>query len=221
MKITSLFTCALLALAAPATAAFDLKITEMWMGNEPGSNLTEDWVEITNMGDTAWVEAVDGGLWFDDGSFDASAADPMSGIPSIAPGEAVIYVNGDAAAIDEFLSVWGLAAGSLQIGIHDGSGLGQGGDGVAIFRSVAQPTIDDIVDAQEYDDASLNGGQSWDVLVGGFSTIGNSSGAFQSALSNDEGQFAIASPPGTLVPEPTAAVLGMIALGAFAGARRS
>jgi hypothetical protein len=219
-KFTSLLTCALLALAAPAVAAFDLKITEMWMGNDPGANLTEDWVEITNFGDTPWVEATDGGLWFDDNSFDPAVADPMTGIPSIAPGESVVYVNGDAAAVAEFLSVWGLVPGSLQVGIHDGSGLGQGGDGVAIFRSFMQPTIDDLVDAQLYPTAVNNGGQSWDVLLGGFSTVGNSSGAFQSAVANDEGQFAIGSVPGTLVPEPTAAVLGMIALAAFAGARR-
>lgn len=221
MKITSLFTCALLALAAPATAAFDLKITEMWMGNDPGANLTADWVEITNFGATPWVEATDGGLWFDDNSFDPVLADPMSGVPSIAPGESVVYVNGDAADVAEFLSVWGLAPGSLQIGIHDGSGLGQGGDGVAIFRSFVQPVITDLVDAQLYPTAANNGGQSWDVILGAFSTVGNSSGAFQSALANDVNQFAIGSPPGTVIPEPTSAVLGLIALATLACARRS
>jgi hypothetical protein len=221
MKIASLFTCVLLALATPAVAAFDLQITEMWMGNDPGANLTQDWVEITNFGDTSWIEATDGGLWFDDNSFDPAIADPMSGVPTIAPGESVIYVNGDAADVTEFLNVWGLAPGSLQIGIHDGAGLGQGGDGVAIFRSFAQPTVADFVDAELYTSAVANGGQSWDVLVGGFSTVGNSSGAFQSAIANDANQFAIGSPPGTVVPEPTAAVLSLIALATLATARRS
>lgn len=33
-----------------ATSSFNLQITEIWPGNEPGSNLTDDWFEVTNAG---------------------------------------------------------------------------------------------------------------------------------------------------------------------------
>ncbi len=50
-------------LATPALAQFNLQITEMWPGNEPGNNLTEDWFEIVNFGDAAWISGVDGDLY--------------------------------------------------------------------------------------------------------------------------------------------------------------
>jgi len=95
MRIKQLAACAVAAgMSSTAFGQFDLQITEMWPGNEPGSNLTADWFELTNFGDTAWDAAVDGDLYFDDGSFDPSAADLMNGITSIAPGESVVFVDG-------------------------------------------------------------------------------------------------------------------------------
>ena len=95
-----LFCAAALAvmLCSQALAAFDLQITEIWPGNSVGDNLSEDWFEVTNFGDTPWVEANDGNLYFDDDSYDATTADLLFGVSSIAPGESVVFVDGNAAS---------------------------------------------------------------------------------------------------------------------------
>lgn len=222
-KATALFSAAFLAVAASASAAFDLQITEIWPGNEPGSNLTEDWFEVTNLGSMPWVAATDGDLYYDDDSQDFTTADLMSGVSSIAPGESVVFVDYDdddsdaATTLAEFASVWGPLPG-VQVGTYVGSGLSQGGDGVTLFVSVGAPTgLGDIVDFETYPDAESNGGQSYNVFLGEFSSLAN--GASSSLISNDVSQFAFAS-PGALVPEPTTALLAIAAIGAFAARRR-
>lgn len=215
MKFTKLAIASVAGLcAASAAADFDLQITEMWMGNEPGNNLTEDWVEITNFGDMAWTAATDGNLWFDDISADTDDAVIMDGIASIAPGETVVFVNGDAAGLAEWTALWGAVATLPQVGIHDGSGLGQGGDGVAIW--VGASAAGTPVDFETFPNADFNGGQSWDVVLGAFSTVGNLSGAVATIGVNDEGQSAIAS-PGTI---PAPGSLALLGLGGLAAARR-
>ncbi len=199
-----------------ALADFDLQITEMWPGNEPGSNLTADWFEVTNFGDTAWTAATDGALFFDDDSQDPTVADLMSGVATLAPGESAVFI--DDADTSEFETVWGALPG-VQKGIYAGSGLGGGGDGVTLFLDAGSDgvTAGDIIDFESYPDADANGGQSWDVGLGAFSTVGNASGAFQSLVANDAGQFGVASPGA--IPEPTSlAILG--AAGLLLGTRR-
>jgi hypothetical protein len=191
---------ALLALASltalPASAAYDLQITELWPGNDPGGNLTEDWIEITNLGDTAWVSGVDPELYYDDESADPAAADPVTGIDSIAPGEAVVVVLGESdAAVAEFLALWSPVydLSATQVGLADGSGLGQGGDGAALF--VGGPAEDTLVDFEEYPDANAFGGQSWDVAKGAFSEPGDAPfGTVATLTANDAGQPAVGSP---------------------------
>lgn len=208
--------------AGAATASFDLRISEMWPGNEPGENLTSDWFEVTNFGSSDFTFGVDGFLFFDDNSADVSTADIMTGVLTIAAGESVVFVDDDSAA--EFLSVWFPNGDAPQVGIYAGSGLGQGGDGVTLFlgptdffADLAGEPDNGIIDFQEYPDAELNGGQSWDVQLGAFSTVGNAAGAFESAVANDEGQFGVAS-PGSAIPTPGA--LAMLGLGGLAAIRR-
>ena len=205
------------ALTAGAQAGYNLQITEIWMGNEPGSNLTEDWFEITNLGNSAWTAAVDGDLYFEDSSADAGDAVLMSGIASIGAGESVIFVDED--DIAGFLSVWTGVSAAI-VGGYDGSGLGQGGDAVAIWIGDPNVTLASPVDVEAYPDADLFGGQSWDVVLGAFSTVGNASGAYSTAPTvNDEGQPAIAS-PGTVVPAPAGFVGGQALTGLTLGRRR-
>lgn len=208
--------------APPAQAAFELRITEMWPGNEPGNNLTEDWFEVTNTGDATWTAAIDGDLYFDDDSADFSTADLMSGVPSLAPGESAIFVDGDASGAAEWLAVWDDVVFPWPVGSYNGSGLSQGGDGVTIWVSDGLPTaLTPIEDLQLFPDANSFGGQSYDVTLAAFSTVGNANNAVATTALNDEGQPAIGS-PGVPVPEPSSVMLAGLACACllFGGWRR-
>jgi hypothetical protein len=208
---------AIVAVLIGATSAFgdfDLQITEMWPGNEPGENLTQDWFELTNVGDMAWTETTDGSLWFDDDSADPTTADLLMNVGSIAPGESVVFVDGfvdgNPANVDEFLEIWNPVKPQGQLGTYQGSGLGQGGDAVSIWISAAPPKgAPDLFEA--YPDSGLNGGQSFDSILSAFSTDGNLSGAVTTIAVNTEGQPAIGS-PGMIVPEPSGLMLSAFAL---------
>ena len=82
-KITLL--TALLLTTMSTFAQFDLQITEIFPGNEPGTNLTSDWFEITNNGTTAWLSGIDPDLYYDDDSQDPTAADLINGIIIFSP----------------------------------------------------------------------------------------------------------------------------------------
>ncbi len=177
----------------------DLQITEMFPGNEPGNNLTSDWIEITNTGTAAWEQSAHGALWYDDDSQDPTAADPITGITTIAPGESVVVVLGDAADVTEFETVWGEVAdlSGVQIGMADGSGLGQGGDGATLFVDADMSggvTGSEIADFEDYPDANADGGESYDVARGGFSGDLSDPAILTTAALNDADQPAVASP---------------------------
>ncbi len=198
-----------------ALGAFDLQITEMWPGNEPGLDLTEDWFEITNFGDMSWVAATDGDLWFDDDSFDPEAADLMSGVASIAPGESVIFVDGGEAGAIGWSDIWSPVVNPLpQVGSYNGSGLSGGGDAVGIWISATMPMPGTDPDfTASYPEADPNGGQSYDTVLQAFSVVGNASGAVATIAVNDAGQAAIGSPGA--VPEPGSISILLAGLGAM------
>ncbi|MCA8906647.1 MAG: hypothetical protein KDA64_01895, partial [Rhodospirillaceae bacterium] len=184
-------------LAAPS---FDLIVTEIWPGNEPGANLSADWFEITNVGTAAWIAANDGELFYDDDSADPTAADPIVGLAQIDPGESVLVVLGDGADAAEFSALWSPVIDliGVQIATSDGSGLGQGGDAVTVFleQGTAGDAVLDsgvILDSAAYPDADATGGQSYDVLAAAFSVAG-SNGTVATLTVNDEGQAAQGSP---------------------------
>ncbi|MDH7911663.1 T9SS type A sorting domain-containing protein [Winogradskyella sp. SYSU M77433] len=200
-KITSLIALLLTNLLAFSQA--NLEITEIWPGNDPGTNLTSDWFEITNTGTTAWISGTDGDLYYDDDSQDPSAADIINGIVDIQPNERVIIIVGDLTDVDQFNTIWSPAYDltNIEIGFTDGSGLGQGGDGVTLW--IGDPnTTGTLSDFETYPDASATGGQSYDVELAAFSTVGNTNNAGATFALNDENQPAIASPgnQGPLAP---------------------
>ena len=125
---------ALLALGtvpATASAAFDLQITEIWAGSLPGAEYTDDWFELTNVGDMG-ATGLDGTLFFDDSHQDPTEDTALTGIDTIAPGESVIYLIDPGAGASAFLDMWGPLPG-VQIGtVPGGHGLG-GGDEVNIY----------------------------------------------------------------------------------------
>jgi hypothetical protein len=98
------------------------------------SGSVADWFELTNTGSSV-VSLT--GYKMDDNSFLIANAVPMVGVTSIAPGESVLFVEGNAATVTSFQSSWSGCLGNLRIGSYTGSGVGLSGtaDGVVVFDS--------------------------------------------------------------------------------------
>ena len=199
-------------LSGQAMAAFDLQITELFGGIEPGENLTDDWFEVTNFGDMAFDAAVHGDLYYDDESADPNAADLISGVTTIAPGESVIFVDGGPIGQALWETVWAPEALPFpQIGTYEGSGISNDSeDGAALFidSGFDGPDAGDLVDLELQPNPNFPGshGRSYDPTIAGFSP-GAPLGLTTEV--NDEGIPQRGS-PGFLVPEPTSiALFGM------------
>ena len=123
---------------APALPTVYVSEVSPWSsGNSPFSR---DWFELTNGGGSPLSIT---GWKMDDNSNIFSAAVPLSGITTIAPGESVIFMelqNTDSllAKQTEFINTWfgGVAPAGLQIGGYTGGGVGlsTGGDAVNIYN---------------------------------------------------------------------------------------
>ena len=197
-----------LAISAPAFGDYELVITEVDpFGTDFNSDDDPDdveWFEVTNLGDMPWTEATDGVLYYDDSEPKFDNADPMSGVPSIAPGESVIFLNHDGAfpdpsadgAIEFFLNEFPDYSG--QVGTFNGSGLSSGGDDGANIWLGEPMSNDDIISSLVYPDNSPVAGQSYQLPGAAF-----------------------ADPtPGVFVPEPNGAVLALLGLIAFIARRK-
>ncbi|MBS3737440.1 MAG: choice-of-anchor I family protein [Psychroflexus sp.] len=161
---------------APALPA-DIKVSELFPG-QSGSDLTEDWIEITNTGGTAWVSGVDPDLYYDDESADPADAVIIQGITDIQPGEKVVVVlTANAADVTTFENVWGavLDLSNVEIGFADGAGLGGGGDTANLW--LGDPNLSSPISSASYPDTGSNDGQTYDVELAAFSTVGNANGA--------------------------------------------
>ena len=176
-----------------------LQITEMWPG-QSGTDITEDWFEITNTGDVAWISGTSPDLYYDDDSADPTKADPVLGLTRLDPGETAIVVVGDAADATTFRTVWSgdVDLSNVEVGHTDGAGLSGGGDAVTLW--LGDPQAGGVlVDSEAYPDTDSNDGQSYDVDLAAFSTVNNASGAVASTtLGGDGGDVAAIASPGSL-----------------------
>ena len=187
--------------------AFDLQITEIWSG-QTGADVTEDWLEITNVGTDPWVSGVDPDLFYDDEATnppDPTVADPILGLTRIDPGESVVVVIGNAGDATDFVNVWTpvIDLTGVEVGFTDGAGLGQGGDAINLF--VGGPTLETIVDTEAYPDTAGFSGLSYDVDLGAFSVAGQNGAVETLALGGlDDTEPAVGSPgngePITVMP---------------------
>jgi uncharacterized protein YjiK len=113
-----------------AVAPGALVISEVAPWSSSNSPLGADWFEVTNTSDAS----IDLTGWkMDDNSHSFANAVALNGITSIAPGEAVIFIESAdlAGAASAFRSLW-FGAGALrvpQIGSYSGSGVGLSGNG--------------------------------------------------------------------------------------------
>ncbi len=114
---------------APLFAASDLQITEIYAGIT-GEDGTEDWFELTNVGDVA-IDT--GGLYYDDESADPTIGGELSSIV-LQPGESAVFlIDANDDDVLDFEAVWGMG---IAVGTtDDGGGLSQGGDAVFLFES--------------------------------------------------------------------------------------
>lgn len=155
----------------PVAPSADLQITEIWMGNAVGDNLTADWIEITNFGDVAWISGSSENLYYDDESQAPAEADLINGISDIQPGESVIVIISEEADVAIFKNIWSSDYNleGVEVGFANGAGLGQGGDGATLF--LGEPAVETIVDFETFP-AGATGGASYDVVLAAFSQIG-------------------------------------------------
>lgn len=179
-----------------------LVITEIFSGQE-GTDLTEDWFEIHNTGSIPWISGVNEDLYYDDDSADGSAADLIQGITDIQPGERVIVLVTDntGGEVATFNSVWGEVVDltGIEIGFTDGSGLGGGGDGVTLW--LGDPLTMSPIDIVTYPDTVANDGQTYDLELSEFSTVGNTSYAVETiALAGSAGNVPNIASPGNVIP---------------------
>lgn len=142
MKYSSLIkttiAAALIALTVPAQAA--ITISEVSPYSSGNSVYGKDWFELTNTG----ASAVNISGWkVDDNSNAFASSLGLRGVPSIAAGQSVVFIESDAtgstdAAVNSaFVSAWfgSSAPLGLAIGNYGGSGIGlsTAGDAVNIF----------------------------------------------------------------------------------------
>ena len=154
-----------------------LVITEIFSG-QSGDDLTADWFEITNVGNTPWISGVDADLYYDDESMDPVDAILIQGISSIEPGETAIVLIGESEVeVTIFESIWTpvISLAGVEIGYTDGAGLGGGGDLVTLW--LGDPNTTTPLDTASYPDTDGFDGQSYDVELMAFSTVGNANGA--------------------------------------------
>ena len=123
----------------PVPVTYDLAITEiMASSNDPNTTISDDWFEITNYGSSA----VDlGGFSWDDNSWLPGTVVFPSMV--IAPGEAIVVAQIDAANEPAFRTAWNLGPW-VQVLVNEDFTIGQpgfssSGDGVALFDTSSTP----------------------------------------------------------------------------------
>jgi hypothetical protein len=134
------FALALTDVVNETIATATVTISEVAPWSSGNSLVGADWFEVTNNGTTTLDIT---GWKVDDSSNTFTAAVPLAGITTIAPGESVIFIEAAAADIatitNNFKSTWfgtNVPAG-FQIGTYTGSGIGlsTGGDALNLFNT--------------------------------------------------------------------------------------
>ncbi|MFZ9732943.1 MAG: lamin tail domain-containing protein, partial [Schleiferiaceae bacterium] len=123
----------------PVPVTYDLAITEiMANSNDANGAVSGDWFEVTNYGSTSVDLA---GFSWDDNSYAAGTV--VFPAVTLAPGEALVVAQIDAANEAAFRSTWNLGPW-VQVLVNEDFTVGQpafsaNGDGVALFDTSATP----------------------------------------------------------------------------------
>ncbi len=114
--------------AAPSPVS--LAVTEISPWSSGNSPYMADWFEVTNTG-SAPVDLT--GYKVDDSSNAIATALALNGVPSIAPGQSVVFTEGTAATAAALKAFWEIP--NVAVGYYSGAGIGlsTGGDAVNLF----------------------------------------------------------------------------------------
>jgi uncharacterized protein YjiK len=126
-------------LADESTSLPALVISEVSPWSSGGSPYLADWFEVTNNGGTA-VDLT--GYRMDDNSNVFASSVALAGVAAIAPGQSVVFVEGDAARAAALQTAWfgATVPAGFAIGTYSGGGVGlsTGGDSVNLFDGGGQ-----------------------------------------------------------------------------------
>ena len=202
------------ALIGASTARAQLIISEVDAAGSGNTNYAADWFELKNTGSVALNIT---GWRMDDSSASAATSVALRGLTSIAPGQIVIFLEGNAtgttdATIDaNFRTAWfgGSVPAGLTVANYGGSGVGlsTSGDGVNIFNASSNLVVGvsfgaNVSPATFDNTAGLSGAISQLSVVG-------VNGAFATFNPNPS---EIGSPGVvSVVPEPSTLALGSLA----------
>lgn len=220
MKKSLLGVIAALAAVSAVQSHAAIVVSEVAPWASGNSAVGADWFELTNTG----ASAVDISGWkVDDNTNSFAASVALNGVTSIAGGQSVVFIDGNAATAASFTSNWFGASvpAGFAIGYYSGSGVGlsTGGDAINIYSAsgvlqanVTFGTSDASSPYQTFDNAA----GANNTLIFQLSAVGIN-GAFVAANSAIE----IGS-PGTIaaVPEPANLAMMLAGLGLVAAAAR-
>jgi uncharacterized protein YjiK len=124
---------------SPGTIAQVPIISEVAPWGSGNATYAADWFEVTNLSATALDIT---GWKMDDTSNSSALSVALNGITSIAPGQSVIFIEGDATRAAAFTTAWfgATAPAGFAIGTYSGGGvgLGTGGDAVNLFDATGK-----------------------------------------------------------------------------------
>jgi uncharacterized protein YjiK len=157
-------------------------VTEVAPWGSGNGTYNADWWELTNTG-TSIVNL--SGWKADDESNSAASAVALNGVPTLAPGQSAIFVEGDASKATAFVSSWfgGTAPAGFQIGTYSGSGVGlsTGGDQVNVFDGLGEKVTGVAFGAsttgRSFDNTAALGSAGTSPAISALSTAGTN-GAF-------------------------------------------
>jgi uncharacterized protein YjiK len=192
--------------AAPSSSGDRLAVTEAAPWSSGNSPFRADWFELTNTG-TGTISLA--GYKIDDNHNSLTAAVPLEGVPSLAPGKSAVFIEGEPGIASEFAADWfpGGVPSGVQIGTYpEGPGLSTSGDQINIYDSdgehVAGIGLGTSPSASPFatfeNAAALGSGDGPDPLIDTLSSVGTGD-AFAV-----NGRNEIGSPGTAAVPTPVA-----------------
>jgi uncharacterized protein YjiK len=194
--------------AAAASSSERVAVTEVAPWSSGNSPVKKDWFELTNTG----TSTIDLANWkADDSHNNPSNSATLEGVPSLAPGQSAVFVQGESSIVEDFESDWfpgGTKPAGVQIGFYEsGDGLSNTEhDQVNVYNSLNQKmagvefgSSPQVAPFTTFENpAGLGSGSGTDPVLTTMAAVGTN-GAFAV-----DGGTEIGSPGTAVVPTPVA-----------------